>query len=535
MPPRGEGEFLCNLHTVPRNSVGLRFFETFALALPILLAACADGGAAGDPDSTPAAAPDPLPNIVLIVPDDLGRHDVSFHGGDIATPNIDRIAAEGVLIERFYSAPVCSPTRAGLMTGRYPIRFGLMRAVIAPWRDYGLDTSEVTLPEVLARAGYEHRGIFGKWRLGHFDRKYHPLRRGFTEFVGHNTAVDYFTKEREGERDWSHDYESADEEGYVTDLLAEHSVRFVEAHAGDETPFFLYVPFSAPHSPAAWTRRPSRTAGRPLAGDETEWGVFPKDEVSFGNLLSDAGYATFLAGKWQLSGFKQLWAPEKDCCRGEGQTPEEAGFDDYLVWHYHEKGGRYADPLLWGRREDGAIHEGGYGPDLFADFLLGRIEEQVTERPGKPFLAYYPMALVHDPFVPTPDSPDWTVDRNAEDPAYFNPMVAYMDKLVGRVVARLEELGVRDDTLILMTGDNGTPRQITSTMQDGTVIPGGKGSTIEYGEGVRRSDRLHRDGRFFDTGNDVREESPLSDVDLTDEAAAARVRLQAAMDRVLGG
>ena len=267
---------------MPPPSIRLRLFQAVALAAPaLLLAACA-----GDPASDSAAAGPPtvLPNIVLIVPDDLGRHDVSFHGGEIATPNIDRIAAEGVLIERFYSAPVCSPTRAGLMTGRYPIRFGLMRAVIAPWRDYGLDTSEVALPEVLARAGYEHRGIFGKWHLGHFDRKYHPLRRGFTEFVGHNTAVDYFTKKREGERDWSHDYESVDEEGYVTDLLAEHAVRFIDRHAGDQTPFFLYVPFSAPHSPLQAKEEdlplyadldalePPRgweesTAGRPLAAD----------------------------------------------------------------------------------------------------------------------------------------------------------------------------------------------------------------------------------------------------------------------------
>ena len=150
------------------------------VAAALLVGACADSSTPAVPGSAS------LPNIVLIVPDDLGRHDVSFHGGEIATPNIDRIAAEGVCLERFYSAPVCSPTRAGLMTGRYPIRFGLMRAVIAPWRDYGMDTSEVTLPEVLARAGYDHRGIFGKWHLGHFDRKYHPLRRGFTEFVGHN-------------------------------------------------------------------------------------------------------------------------------------------------------------------------------------------------------------------------------------------------------------------------------------------------------------------------------------------------------------
>ncbi len=208
-------------------------------------AAAATSPAVPELDPTPAT----LPNIVLIVPDDLGRNDVSFNGGGIATPNIDRVAKEGVRLSRFYTAPVCSPTRAGLMTGRYPIRYGLMRSVVAPWRHYGLDTAEVTLPTALANAGYAHRGIFGKWHLGHFERKWHPLRRGFTEFIGHNTAVDYFTHEREGERDWSHGYAPVREAGYVTDLLASYASRFIEAHARDAAPFFLYVPFSAPHSP----------------------------------------------------------------------------------------------------------------------------------------------------------------------------------------------------------------------------------------------------------------------------------------------
>ncbi len=223
-------------------SFPIRPLGALALAASaFLLAACGASPAPSGDNS--------LPNIVLIVPDDLGRHDVSFHGGEIATPNIDRIAAEGVLIERFYTAPICSPTRAGLMTGRYPIRYGLMRNVIAPWQDFGLDTEEVTLPEVLARAGYEHRGVFGKWHLGHISRKYHPLRRGFTESVSHNTSIDYFTKERFGERDWFHGYEPAFEEGYVTDLVAGHAVRFIDRHAGGEAPFLLYVPFNAAHSP----------------------------------------------------------------------------------------------------------------------------------------------------------------------------------------------------------------------------------------------------------------------------------------------
>ena len=190
------------------------------------------------------------PNVVILVADDLGWADVSFHGDQIKTPNLDRLVSEGAGLSRFYVCPVCSPTRAGLMTGRYPIRFGLMRAVIPPWRKGGLATSEVTLPEVLAKAGYQHRGIFGKWHLGHSHIKYHPLRRGFTEFVGHyNGAIDYFTHQREGELDWHRGYESNHDEGYSTDLIADAAVQFINRHAKEETPFLCYVPFNAPHGP----------------------------------------------------------------------------------------------------------------------------------------------------------------------------------------------------------------------------------------------------------------------------------------------
>ena len=190
------------------------------------------------------------PNIVILLADDLGWTDVTFHGGNIATPNIDRIAVEGAELARYYVAPVCSPTRAGLMTGRYPIRFGAMRAVYPPWRDGGMDISEWTIADVLAEVGYKHRGIFGKWHLGHSDKKYHPLRRGFTEFYGHyNGAVDYFTHEREGEIDWHSGFEPSDDPGYTTDLIADAAARFIRTHALDSEPFLCYVPFNAPHSP----------------------------------------------------------------------------------------------------------------------------------------------------------------------------------------------------------------------------------------------------------------------------------------------
>ncbi|MEM9589112.1 MAG: sulfatase-like hydrolase/transferase, partial [Planctomycetota bacterium] len=130
------------------------------------------------------------PNIVVIVADDLGWADVSYHAQRAETPNIDRLVAGGVELDRFYAAPICSPTRAGMMTGRYPIRMGMARSVIAPHINYGLPIDERTLPESLAQLGYDQRAAFGKWHLGHRQAKWHPLNRGFTHFYGHyNGAI----------------------------------------------------------------------------------------------------------------------------------------------------------------------------------------------------------------------------------------------------------------------------------------------------------------------------------------------------------
>lgn len=189
------------------------------------------------------------PNIVIILADDLGWNDVGYHGSEIRTPNIDRFARQGVQLDRFYVEPLCSPTRAGLLTGRHPLRMGVGCGVIMPWRKHGLPLDERTIAEVLADAGYRRRGCFGKWHLGHSHVKYHPLRRGFTHYYGcYNGAIDYFTKKREGELDWHRGYGPAREEGYSTDLITREAVAFVEGSSADE-PFFLYVPYNAPHSP----------------------------------------------------------------------------------------------------------------------------------------------------------------------------------------------------------------------------------------------------------------------------------------------
>ncbi|OYP38929.1 sulfatase-like hydrolase/transferase [Rhodopirellula sp. MGV] len=190
------------------------------------------------------------PNVVVLLADDLGWNAVGYHNTDFVTPHIDSIVQSGMELDRFYVAPMCSPTRAGLMTGRYPIRYGLARAVIPPYRDFGLPTDETTLPEALAKLDYEHRGIFGKWHLGHRRAKWHPVARGFTHFHGHyNGAIDYFELTREDVRDWHDNYDASDEQGYATDLIAESVSSWIKDVASDDKPYLCYVPFNAPHSP----------------------------------------------------------------------------------------------------------------------------------------------------------------------------------------------------------------------------------------------------------------------------------------------
>jgi arylsulfatase A-like enzyme len=208
----------------------------------------------GAQSSTGAAQPKPeaapsRPNIIHIVADDLGWKDVGFNGAvDIKTPNIDRLVAEGARLDQFYVQPMCTPTRAALMTGRYPFRYGLQTAVIPSVAAYGLDRTEVLLPECLRDAGYA-TAIIGKWHLGHADRAYWPKQRGFDYQYGAMIGeLDYFTHEEHGVRDWFRNNEPVREEGYTTTLLGKDAARFIAAQDGSK-PFYLYLTFNAPHTP----------------------------------------------------------------------------------------------------------------------------------------------------------------------------------------------------------------------------------------------------------------------------------------------
>jgi len=204
------------------------------------------------------------PNVIVIMTDDQGYADVSFRGSKCRTPNLDSLAAGGAVLNRFYACPVCSPTRAGLMTGRYPIRFGMQRAVNRPNSEIGLPAGEETLPELLAMAGYKHRHMVGKWHLGNMRCQDLPLRQGFTSYYGpYTSGIDYFRHTREGQHDFHRGDKTVFEKGYATHLLSGEAVKLIRSHADETEPFFLYLPHSGVHTP---TQAPAEDSARYVKG-----------------------------------------------------------------------------------------------------------------------------------------------------------------------------------------------------------------------------------------------------------------------------
>lgn len=287
---------------------------------------------------TPCSAAPDKPNIVLIMADDLGIEGLGCYGGTrYKTPHLDKLAAEGLRFTHAYSQPLCTPTRVQIMTGKY------------------------------------------------------------------------------NHRNWQY------------------------------------------------------------------FGVLPKGEKTFGHLLSERGYRTCIAGKWQLTSYDPPDFPGAEQRRGTGTHPKDAGFDEYSLFHSEEtedKGSRYANPTFL---RNGKLHkevEGKYGEDLTVEFILDFMRRHRDE----PLFVYYPMALPHWPMVPTPISEVWSDPsrRLEESTKYFPDMVEYMDLLVGRLVDGIDELKLREKTLILFYSDNGTDRRILSEFR-GELISGGKGMVTQNG------------------------------------------------------
>ena len=203
------------------------------------------------------------------------------------------------------------------------------------------------------------------------------------------------------------------------------------------------------------------------------------NQKTFGNLFKDNGYKTAIVGKWQLNGL-QINEVEKHIAQ-DNERPYKFGFDEYSLWQLTKlraEGERFANPLI---EQNGKVLErdiNAYGPDIVSDYAVNFIRENKDQ----PFFIYYPMLLVHDPFVPTPDSPEWnSLDtRSKSNRKFFKDMVAYMDKIVGKIITELKSQGVYENTLILFIGDNGTSSRLTTNTSKGQ-IRGAKGNTITHG------------------------------------------------------
>ena len=202
----------------------------------------------------------------------------------------------------------------------------------------------------------------------------------------------------------------------------------------------------------------------------SHFGHLDPSQKTFGNLFKSAGYATCITGKWQLSnGY---------------EGPAHFGFDEYCLWQLNRRPGRYKNPGLEinGKQFDYTKNE--YGPDMVSNYAL----DFITRKKGQPFFLYYPMMLTHAPYDATPDSADYleskaSKGRGNRDHGHFTDMVAYTDKLIGKLVAALESLHLRDNTALLILGDNGTGRGTQSRFK-GREVLGGKGTSTMWGTRV---------------------------------------------------
>jgi arylsulfatase A len=268
----------------------------------------------------------------------------------------------------------------------------------------------------------------------------------------------------------------------VLDGMADAGIRFENAHV----------------QPLCTPTRIQLMTGKYNFRNYIGFGLIDPDEVTFGHIFSDAGYKTCIAGKWQLHSYNP--PDEMPEMRSKGQTIENAGFDEFCVWHPHhteDKGSRYKDPIVYENGKFLDDTKDKYGEDIFADYIMDFMERNQDD----PFFVYFPMALTHRPLEPTPDSPEYDdfdppsnqtlgagtwdeLEGWPDDAKYYKDMVEYHDKVIGRVNAKLEELGLAEDTLVIYVGDNGSPIEVCSMVHNHTEVCGGKGLTVDRGTHV---------------------------------------------------
>ncbi len=215
------------------------------------------------------------------------------------------------------------------------------------------------------------------------------------------------------------------------------------------------------------------------------FGILDPSATTFGHQMKAAGYATGIFGKWQLQSYDPPDLPNADDRRGTGMHPKDAGFDQYALFHSlhtEDKGSRFANPTMLegaaGSAGELRTYDGRYGEDVWVEKIVDFFDDHRQE----PTFVYYPMALPHRPFEPTPDTPGWNPkDVPDEDVKFITDMVAYMDTAVGNLMAGLQAKGLRKNTLVLFYADNGFHRKVFSKLKDGRTIQGGKGEPLQTG------------------------------------------------------
>ena len=240
------------------------------------------------------------------------------------------------------------------------------------------------------------------------------------------------------------------------DQLASRGMRFTQCHA----------------QPLCTPSRVKLMTGLSNARNYSAFSVLPRDQKTIGQYFKQAGYRTCVAGKWQLYGAEH-YSPQ---FRGKGTLPEQAGFESTCLWQVDKTGERFFAPLMHVDGENIQFGDDQYGPQVATDYILEFIEQKREEA----FFVYYPMILTHSPFVPTPLSKS----RSSRDKqSNFADMVAYMDFTIGRIVNKVKDLGLAENTLIMFVGDNGTHTALESELGD-QIIRGGKGKTNDAGTHV---------------------------------------------------
>jgi arylsulfatase A len=245
----------------------------------------------------------------------------------------------------------------------------------------------------------------------------------------------------------------------VLDDLAKTGMRFTNCHS----------------NPVCTPTRVKIMTGKHNYRNYVHFGTLDPSQKTFGHIMQGGGYKTCIAGKWQLQGINGA----------KGTAPEEGGFDEYCLYHVSDPSdSRYWSPKYKRNGEWLDKTENKYGPDLLTNF----IGDFMAKHTDDPFFVYYPMVLTHGPHVPTPDTEglESLKSKNGKymrEGKYMKDMVAYTDKLVGKVIDKLDELGLRENTMVLFTGDNGNDKKIISYMGD-LAIRGGKGQSIEWGTHV---------------------------------------------------